>query len=64
MIFKVPSLREEIGDPLDMYSVNHDNSPTQPLFRKGGKKMTLVAVGKDCELDLESCELGEGQIMR
>ena len=28
MIFKVPALREEIGDPLDMYSVNYDNSPT------------------------------------
>ena len=39
MIFKVPALREEIGDPLDMYSVNHDNSPTYPLYRKGGKKI-------------------------
>ena len=28
MILKVPALREEIGDPLDMYSVNRDNSPT------------------------------------
>ena len=28
MIFKVPALREEIGDPLDMYCVNRDNSPT------------------------------------
>ena len=28
MIFKVSVLREEIGDPLDMYGVNHDNSPT------------------------------------
>ena len=26
MIFKVPALREEIGDPLDTYSVNHGNS--------------------------------------
>ena len=25
MIFKVPALREEIGDPLDIYSVNRDN---------------------------------------
>ena len=24
MIFKVPGLKEEIGDPLDMYSVNCD----------------------------------------
>ena len=28
MIFKVPALREGIGDLLDMYSVNCDNSPT------------------------------------
>ena len=28
MIFKVPALREEIGDPLDIYSVDRDNSPT------------------------------------
>ena len=28
MIFKVPALREEIGVTLDIYSVNHDNSPT------------------------------------
>ena len=26
MKFKVPALREEIEDHLDMYSVNHDNS--------------------------------------
>ena len=39
MIFKVPAFREERGDPLDMYSVNHDNSPTYPLYRKGGKKI-------------------------
>ena len=65
MIFKVPALREEIGDPLDIYSVNHDNSPTQPLFRKCGKKVrVLLLEGKDYELDLESCELVGGQIMR
>ena len=28
MTFKVPALREEIGNPLDMYNVNDDNSPT------------------------------------
>ena len=28
MVFKVPALREEIGDPLDMPSVNRDHSPT------------------------------------
>ena len=27
MVFKVPTHREEIGDPLDMYSVNCDISP-------------------------------------
>ena len=65
MIFKVPALREEIGDPLDMYSVNRDNSPTQPLFRKGGKQVRLLlGWGKDCELYLERCELVGGQIMR
>ena len=65
MIFKVPALREEIGDPLDMYSVNHDKSPMFPLFRKCGKKIRLLlVVGKDCELDLESCELVGSQIMR
>ena len=42
MIFKVPALREYIGDPLDMYSVNHDNLPTLPLFRKGEKKIRLL----------------------
>ena len=28
MIFKVPALREEIEDSLDIYNVNHDISPT------------------------------------
>ena len=42
VIFKVPALRDEIGDSLDMYGVNHDNSPTEPLFRKGGKKIRLL----------------------
>ena len=65
MLFKVPALREEIGDPLDMYSVNDDNSPTQPLFIKFGKKIRrFLQGGKDCELALESCELAGGQIMR
>ena len=45
MIFKVPDLREEIGDPLDKYSVNCDISLNQPLFRKGGNKMRLVLEG-------------------
>ena len=27
VVFKVPALREEIGDSFDMYSVNCDNSP-------------------------------------
>ena len=42
MIFKVPDFRKEIGDPMDMYSVNRDNSPTWPLFRKSGKKIRLL----------------------
>ena len=28
MIVKVPALIEEMGDPLDMYSVNRDSLPT------------------------------------
>ena len=56
MIFKVSALREEIGDTLDMYSVNRGNSPTYPLFRKSGKKIRVLLQGrgKDCELVLES----------
>ena len=45
MEFKVPSHREEIGDPLDNYSVNCDISPNYQLFRKGGKKMSLLFDG-------------------
>ena len=45
MIFKVPALKEYIGGPLDMYSVNHDNLPTLPPFRKGGKKIRLLLAG-------------------
>ena len=67
MIFKVSALREEIGDSLDMYSFNSGNSSTYPLFRKGIKKITLLlcvgAVGLDCELDIESCEVVGGQFM-
>ena len=65
-MFKVPALREQVGDLLDIYGVNHDNSPTEPLFIKGGKKIRILlrVLGKDCELDLESCELVGGQIMR
>ena len=28
MIFKVSVIREGLGDPMNMYSVNRDNSPT------------------------------------
>ena len=28
MVFNVPTSREEVGDPLDMYNVNHDISPS------------------------------------
>ena len=65
MIFKVPAHREEIGDLLDIYSVNCGNSSTQPLFRKGRKKIRpLLGGGEDCEFDVESCELVGDQIMR
>ena len=45
MIVKVQALREEIGDGLYMNSVNSDNSPTLPPFRKGGKKIRLLFQG-------------------
>ena len=32
MIFKLPALREEIGDPLDICSVNCDNSRLSTFF--------------------------------
>ena len=64
MIFEVPAHGEVIGDPLDVHSVNCENSPTQ-TFQKGWKEdKTLVGSGKDCELDLESCELVGGQSMK
>ena len=67
MIFKIPTHKEEIGNPLYMLSVNCDISPYYPLFRKGVKKIILLlrwGGGDDCELDLKSCELVGGQIMR
>ena len=45
MIFKVPTHGEEIGDPVDMYSVNHDILPNWALFRMGGEKISLLLVG-------------------
>ena len=54
-----------MGDPLDMYSVNCDISPSQPRFSKGWKNdNTLVGCGQDCDVYLESSELVEGHIMR
>ena len=38
MIFKVPARREEIGDPLDMYTVNCDISPNYNFLERAGKK--------------------------
>ena len=61
---KVSTHREEIGYPLDKYSVNCDISPNYQLFRKGGKRIRLVRGGKDCELNPENSELVGGQIMR
>ena len=63
MIFKVQALREEMGDPLDMCSVTRIFHPCYH-FLKEWKDKTLVEGGKDCELDLESCALVGGQIMR
>ena len=34
MIFKVPAFREEIGDPLDMYSVNCDIHPPSHFLER------------------------------
>ena len=48
-----------------IYSVYHDISSSQLLFRKGGKKIRFFLLGgKDCELDLEGCELVGGQIVK
>ena len=46
MGFEVPKSREEIGDPLDMYSVNCDISPNLPLFTKGEKEIRLLLEGE------------------
>ena len=45
MIFKVPACREEIGDPLDIYSVNRDILPNYPLFRQSRNKIRLFLRG-------------------
>ena len=58
MGFKVPTHREEIGDPLDKCSVNCDISPNLPLFRKGGKDVRLVRREKFCELNPENRAFG------
>ena len=42
MEFKVPAIREEIGDFLEPYSVNCDISPNLPLFTKGEKEIRLL----------------------
>ena len=34
MIFKLPAHREEIGDPSDVYSVNHDILPTSHFLER------------------------------
>ena len=45
MAFNIPTLRLEIGEPLDNYIVNHDISPTYRHFRRGGKKIRLLLEG-------------------
>ena len=42
MGFKVPTSEEEIGDPLDKYSVNLDVSPNLPLLIKGENQIRLL----------------------
>ena len=46
MIFKVPALRKETGDPLDIYIVlTVIIRPCSHFFKKGGKKIILVLWG-------------------
>ena len=46
MGFKVPTSREDIGDPLDKYSINHGISPNYSLFIKGEKEVRLLLEGR------------------
>ena len=46
MVFKVPASREETGDSLDKYSVDHDISPNEPLFIKGEREIRLLLEGR------------------
>ena len=46
MGFKVPASREETGDSLDKYSVDHDISPNEPLFIKGEREIRLLLEGR------------------
>ena len=46
ILLKVPTCREEIGDPLDMYSVDFGISPNWTLFRKGRKWIRLLLWGR------------------
>ena len=76
MIFKVPDLRKEIGDPLEIdiyiyvyiyvyiYIVLIVIFHPLSLYKGWKEDKTLVEGRKDCELDLERCELVGGQIMR
>ena len=46
MIFKVPALIEEIGDPLEIYIVlTVIIRPCSHFFKKGGKKIILLLWG-------------------
>ena len=46
MGFKVPASREETGDSLDKYNVNHDISPNQPFFIKCEREIRLFLEGR------------------
>ena len=68
MILKVPALREEIGDPLDicivLTEIFHPPSHFLQRVERRQDSCCVCGRGEDCELDLERCELVGGQIMR
>ena len=46
MEFKLLTGKEQIGDPLEKYSNNHDISPNLPLFIEGEKEVRLLLEGE------------------
>ena len=64
MGFTVPTSREEIGDPLDKYSVNWYFTQLTTFYKRRKRDKTLVRGEKDCSLNPENRPLVGGQIMR